>query len=361
MYMIGLTVNIQNFHTRHTGVVSGIVHSARSLVLGVLLGMYDMLHMDILPSYPVTPKPTSVPSPTMSRDVINAKLEILRNFFTFLLLGYSIVNVLAVLVYGDYRSVENEVKDDGTSQELQPIRRAHSVTSAVSGYSSTTDTRQLVPETDEDQPGSLTQLLTNRTFHYFLWPSVTLLALRNVFLTNLSVFLASFQVTYLRRVVYLIPMGGLLLKPIIGVLADIAEKKIPRSFFCLVSTVVLMIFYLVDMGFVELFPILVVTMFLSLATEACIQALGPGIHNNLFGPQSFPSGWGLITLIMTLFTLLFQVLLGIVYDLFVPIGQITCYGFHCYMIYFFICALVTYACVVCLFFLGRTEWEKLKN
>ena len=386
MYMLALSVNLLNFSRRHAGVVSGAVHCMRSVVLGVLLVVYDVMYGKFQ-SRAETPI-TNGTYVTQARDGVAAgdisDVQFLQRFFELMLLVYAAVNFLACIFYGNYRDVLDEQLEgetsNGTVNELLPIRTSsgpvygtNTVSSSLAGSTTTmnssttvtttvSDTADLVADQPAGEEGQATglwgQLMKNRLFHLLLWPSVILLAMRNAYVTNLSIILSTFGLQASSRlVVYAVPLVGVVSPPLLGVLTDLVGHKIPRSLFYFLCALGILGLNLTNMGFAGLLPVIVITTVWCQLAASTVQTLGPSLHLKLFDADTFPAGWGLVMLLQTLLTLLAQLFMGAMYDLFTPEGALFCTGFKCYIIYFFVVAFLAYVCVVVLFFLVRHEFE----
>ena len=226
----------------------------------------------------------------------------------------------------------------------------------------TSDTADLVSEPPasarDDELSTWRQLLKTRLFHQLLWPSVFLFALRNAYVTNLSVIMASFGLAGdYRWVVYAVPIVGVTTTPVIGLLADLFGHRVPRSLYYFMLAFGLIMINLTNMGFAGVFPVIVLTLVWSQLSASCVQTLGPSLHLKFFGGASFPASWGILTLLQTVLTLLLHFLMALLYDAFTPDGVLICTGFRCYIVYFLFCALLAYASVGCLFFVVRYELE----
>ena len=214
---------------------------------------------------------------------------------------------------------------------------------------------------DTGSGGWTCRLLREPYFHALFWPCVCIMGFRNSFLNNLSILMSAMHLLENRVIFILVPLIGAISKPIIGVLADISDHKIPRPVLILACCIVMELFCLLDIGLIYSLHALIGTMMMAQITSSCIQTLGPPILIMLFGSESFAVGWGLITVGFTLGTVFLQLILGIFYDLMAPGGHTMCYGVPCFLVFFWINAVLIYFTCVALWFLSAKIWKSMKS
>lgn len=279
---------------------------------------------------------------------------------------YAITNILAMLVYGEYfpktsfvditektdersrllprkdtrnkrKSPQGVYKETGNPEDDSSVYDI--LTTSQCSPRSLRRYESIVKRPSRARVKSPVDLIRYFNYHAVLWPSVFMIAYRTCYINNLTSFLTSMSLSdYSSSLVYLIPILGTVLKPIIGVISDALVTRVPRFaglvFFLLLECAMsaLCTFLL---GEVSVITAGLVTVIFGSCT---VQTQSPAILVEFFGEDSFAYGWGFVSLSWALGTLGLQMMYGFIYDAQVAAGVLSCYGTQCFVPFFTICA-----------------------
>ena len=126
MYITATSVNLVNFEGRWLGLVSGVLHSVKSVVLGILLVAFECMsrhQLVVTMSSRVAPdSPAGTLEPVLEAavqenpgGVWTGGVAVLMDYMALLCCMYAGTNMLAILFYGDYtiKSDSNIETDKG--------------------------------------------------------------------------------------------------------------------------------------------------------------------------------------------------------------------------------------------------------
>ena len=383
MYITATTVNIKNFETRYLGIVSGLLHSMKSVILGVIMATYQGFFsetssfvnstqdaplqgeprapIDYNTSTPMEPVFVAV-TPTSwfgnNSNATSGGIELihvpetqanLRGFFATIALSYAVVNLLAIIVYGSYPQQSPLFVETATFK----VHEKQRLISRKSYTSTNEDTEDILCRSScsvkvieraelEGKSSTPLGLLKSYYYHAILWPSFFTIAYRTCYINNLTSFISSMRVEqYSGILLSLVPILGTIVKPILGVISDATAKRIPRSAMLFLFLILDGVTCLLCMTLFSHVSVITIGLVVAIFGSCTVQTQSPAILVETFGKDCFAYGWGFITLAWSLATLGIQMMYGALYDQRVlPGGNNYCYGQQCFTWFFAICAVM---------------------
>lgn len=168
---------------------------------------------------------------------------------------------------------------------------------------------------DDGREQTLKQLFCSLNFHLLFWPFLAITSITTMFGGNITFYLKSayLEDEYRKPLTIMIPAIGLLGRIFFGFTSDRLQKRVPRTVFILVSSVLMSVGFIllrIDVG--KAWVLTLNSVLVPLAAGA-MWTLSPTIISEASG-KHFGLNWGVIMFASGFVTILFQFLFGIVYD-----------------------------------------------
>ena len=209
------------------------------------------------------------------------------------------------------------------------------------------DTKRKTLPQKEDGIADIMYLFRDPRFHLTVWPAGVLTSIKYLGNNNLSVFLRSFKLSkYELLLSYILPMISLVLKPLLGVVADITRHCFSRVWYPLLGGVLLFFSFILAIFYLDHITVFcLVLIFWVMGSE--IAFLQPVVHLDDFGKSNFSINMGLLLVSTASCNFLGQLIFGIVYSKRTTDNSI-CYGLSCFVLTFVAYMILIIPCVIAL-------------
>ena len=163
------------------------------------------------------------------------------------------------------------------------------------------------------------------------------IATDKTFFMNIGTYLRSFgQEQHLTLLTVTGPLAALFTKLVIGPISDACLHMVSRIWFFIVPAIAKIIILIIFLFFGDHFSVMLLTSYTCYVTTGSMFAIGPILSGEYFGLQYYGRNFGTILFATGIFTVVLQVILGIVYDWHVNLSgsgdEATCLGLDCFRV-----------------------------
>ena len=301
--LVSLTVNMNNFPPNHRGLVAGTMGASWWFGSAITAAIYNSYYLS-----------SSV-----------------GNFFLFVGILYFVTCALCMWLV-------RRLPVGPDREECQALTTDKSMDSHVSQIA---DTEPLVQRFGLD-------MLCNMNFHLLLWGYVLMGSVQLAFLTNITIFTESYELTEYN---FILTVGGPLcacaVKFLVPCISDYTVTYFPRIWYVLATTLVqaVIIFACIFVG--NDHSLFLTTAFVVYMANGIAWGVLPPVVSEYFGMCHFSRNWGFFMLVESLFLFVILAILGLLYDDQIRlINSHECLGLRCFQGFYILATILSALAVI---------------
>ncbi|CAC5364085.1 unnamed protein product [Mytilus coruscus] len=332
-YMVALNTNIINFHSKHRGLIVGVLNS-------FFAG-----------------------SPSIFSVIYYKGLTGQNRFGDFMLLfavSFAFVDILCIIFLRIFTSQEithnvltiAPTKDESKylkSSEKYEVSYNSAIPALKTNGSTGTEEHDFSQNVKQDESEnasesevdlfvnyhngeqlSIKQLLCNENFHLFTWMFVLAASVGLTLVNNITIIAKSLHLNqYNGSLVLIVPITTAVMSILIGVISDLLKEKIPRMSILVFACACFVVSQAVILIFGKLYVLLILGTFLCGLGISAMWTLCPAVMSELFSLENIGRNWGIAILLAAVVGLIIQLIFGTIYDAYVVEGTLDCYGMKC--------------------------------
>ncbi|CAH1780806.1 unnamed protein product [Owenia fusiformis] len=332
-YMAALTTTISNFTSKHRVPALAVLES----FLGVGAFVFSLLYAVVFTNGHIY-------------DVQNQNWS---DFIMMLTIGSSIANCCCVVFL-------RIVPDDSDGDEKIETTDENDLNDIFAETTDDSESTELVHHEDDERSSksSIYKLIKEswldfkrtfitKNFQIMLWLSSIITPVGFVYLINITAILKSAGLqTYSGIFTILCPIAETLARALLAVIAKLLKGKVKKP----------ILFLITNMGFVvgqgllislgtNLAALHTANIVMSMA-RSCSFVLIVAILSDMFSQKKFGRIWGFILFVSTIFSFLYPMIFGLVYDAHTKIGDVDCSGLACTQLTFIFTSVFTFAAFI---------------
>ncbi|XP_076092634.1 uncharacterized protein LOC143064024 [Mytilus galloprovincialis] len=332
-YMVALNTNIINFHSKHRGLIVGVLNSFFAGSPSIFSVIY----------YKGLTGKNRFGDFMLLFAVSFAFVDVLCIIFLRIFTSQEITeNVLTIASTKDEsKYLKSSEKYEASYNSNKPVLRTNGSTGTEEhGFnqnekqdeseSSSESGVDLLVNNHKGEQLSIKQLICNANFHLFTWMFVLAASVGLTLVNNITVIAKSLHLNqYNGSLVLVVPITTAALSIFIGVISDLFKEKIPRMSILVFACACFVVSQAIILIFGELYVLLIIGTFLCGLGISALWTLCPAVMSELFSLENIGRNWGIAILLAAVVGLIIQLIFGTIYDAHVVEGTLDCYGMKC--------------------------------